>query len=858
MSLLSSEPLPPTLEHKALLSILDDSLAIAEFSPDGTLLSANGLYLKLFGYSPAQLCGLHHRMLYASSLSDVSACDRLWGSLRNGQAISGQYPYMSADGRQLWLAATYKAVFTADGRVAKVVQFATDVTARVEQEHLEHERTRLISLFAEHSHNALVLADHKGCVLFANDAVYQLFGYTPQELLGKPLMQLFNRLQAQITPLSEVLEHLDTGNSYSSEELLYSKHKQPLLCALRVNPIVDKHGVFSHVVCVVNDLTDAKIHEVLQRKALESMAGEAPLAEVMTLICNEVERIAPEVVASILRVDEHRMLRPLASPSLPQSYARALDGVVIGPDVGSCGTAAFIGAPVHVRDIENDPLWAPYKHLPLPLGLRACWSTPIKTSAGQVIGTFAFYYREVRDPSEFHKRLVQICTHLCALALERDSARLKIRQLAFYDSLTGLPNRNLLLANADQAIASAERNHQSLAVLFIDLDRFKQVNDSFGHPAGDDLLCLIAERLRSDAYNSEIIGRWSGDEFVIVLNPCTAAQAVDTVERLQALISMPCDIGGITLMPSASIGISQYPDDGQDMETLLHCADLAMYQAKTHGRGRFSFFSNDMNQLAQERLTLEIALRNALQGQRLQLHYQPLVNLKTGALLGVEALARWHDPVFGHVSPTRFIPLAEESGLIGALSDWALTQSCRQLAQWRREGLVVPGVSVNLSATNFHNRDLPRQIIDTLKQYALQPHDLTLEITESVMLDPNPSIMLNLHELHALGIELAMDDFGTGYSSLSYLRRIPLSTLKLDKSFVHDMEHDTAAQALTRAVIRIGESLNLTVVAEGVENEAQRALLQIQGCEVGQGYLFTHPLPPEQLAEWLGSSAGGL
>lgn len=857
MSLLSSESLHPTSEHKALLSILDDSLAIAEFSADGTLLSANGLYQKLFGYSSVQLSGLHHRVLYASSMSDASACDRLWGSLKNGQAISGQYPYMRADGRLLWLAATYKAVFAADGRVDKVVTFATDVTARVEQERLEHEHTRLISLFAEHSHNALVLADHKGCVLFVNDAVYRLFGYTSQELLGKPLMQLFNSLQAQSTPLSEVLEHLDTGNSYSSEELLYSKSRQPLLCTLRVNPIVDEHGAFSHVVCVVNDLTDAKIHEVLQRKALESMAGEAPLAEVMTLICNEVERIAPEVVASILRVDEHCALRPLASPSLPQSFARALDGVVIGPDVGSCGTAAFIGSSVHVRDIENDPLWAPYKHLPLPLGLRACWSTPIKTSAGQVIGTFAFYYREVRDPSEFHKRLVQICTHLCALALERESARLKIRQLAFYDSLTGLPNRNLLLANADQAIASAERNQQSLAVLFIDLDRFKQVNDSFGHPAGDDLLCLIAERLRSEAWSSEIIGRWSGDEFVIVLNPCTAAQAVGTVERLQALISMPCDIGGITLTPSASIGISQYPDDGHDMETLLHCADLAMYQAKTRGRGRFSFFSNDMNQLAQERLTLEIALRNALQKQHLQLHYQPLVNLKTGALLGVEALARWHDPVFGHVSPTRFIPLAEESGLIGVLSDWALTQSCRQLAQWRSEGLAVPGVSVNLSATNFHNRDLPRQIIDTLTQYALEPHDLTLEITESVMLDPNPSIMLNLHELHTLGIELAMDDFGTGYSSLSYLRRIPLSTLKLDKSFVHDMEHDAAAQALTRAVIRIGESLNLTVVAEGVENEAQRALLQAQGCEVGQGYLFTRPLSPEQLAEWLKSTACG-
>ena len=334
-------------------------------------------------------------------------------------------------------------------------------------------------------------------------------------------------------------------------------------------------------------------------------------------------------------------------------------------------------------------------------------------------------------------------------------------------------------------------------MLFIDLDRFKQVNDSLGHPAGDELLRQIAGKLRQDLRASDIAGRLSGDEFVVVLPQSDVVQTTDMVERLLELLGAPVTVAGVALAASASVGIAMFPDDGRDMETLLHRADMAMYQAKSSGRGCFSFFSSEMNQLAQERLALETALRQAIQTRQLHLHYQPQVDMETGKLYGVEALARWTHAELGEISPVRFIPLAEECGLIADLGHWALREACRQLSAWRAQGLAVPAVSVNLSPTSFHNLDLPRMIADTLQINSLTSQDLTLELTESILLDTNPSTMKTIAEVHANGIRLAMDDFGTGYSSLSYLRRLPVNELKLDRSFVADLGNDEAARALS-------------------------------------------------------------
>ena len=723
--------------------------------------------------------------------------------------------------------------------------FIKDIT----EQRREVERTHLLSLAADRTDSAVIITDGQWRILYVNNGFSTLFGYSQAESLGRTPAPLIAAHQLQ-TMIEALRERLSNGLPYHAEELVQDRHGQRIWCSVTSNPVFDENGRLINTVSLLTDITDSKIHQVLQHQVLEAMVREVPLGEVMALVCREVEHIAPQVVASIQQVDEHGTLHPLAAPSLPVAYSQALEGCAIGPFVGSCGTAAFRQQPVLVTDIRNDPLWADYRHM-VPEGLRACWSTPIMSSDGRVIGTFAFYYRESREPSALHRRLVDVSAHLCALALEREETRSRIRQITSYDGLTGLPNRSLLHARAERAIDSVAQARGSLAVLFIDLDRFKQINDSLGHPCGDELLRIIAERLKQERLSGDIIGRLSGDEFVLVCPFHDGAQATDLAEHLQQRLAEPCLVGGGSLTPSASIGIALYPEDGRDMEQLLQHADLAMGQAKAAGRGCFSFFSHEMNRLAQERMALEAALKAALLAGELHLHYQPQVNFADGSLHGVEALARWRHPQLGEVSPARFIPLAEECGLIDALGDWALNEACRQLADWRGKGLSIPSIAVNLSPTNFHNLTLPQTIADALRLHGLRPGDLTLEITEGVLVDVNPSILQTLDDIYSLGVRLAMDDFGTGYSSLSYLRRLPISELKLDKSFVDDLDNDSSSRALSDAVINIGQSLELTVVAEGIETLSQYEILRQQGYHVAQGYLFSRPLPAAQLENWM-------
>jgi diguanylate cyclase (GGDEF)-like protein len=523
----------------------------------------------------------------------------------------------------------------------------------------------------------------------------------------------------------------------------------------------------------------------------------------------------------------------------------------IGPVAGSCGTAAYRGEPVLVTDINHDPLWADYKHLAQKSGLQACWSLPVRNGCGRIAATFALYFREARGPDPLHAHLVTAGTHLCMLALEREEARQSIRKMAFYDGLTGLPNRSFLLAQAQRSLLEMAREQAELAVLFIDLDRFKQINDALGHASGDELLRVMAQRLRSMLRESDLVGRLSGDEFVLVLTRMDSTQVTTFLERLMALLNRPSTIAGTSVVVSASVGISLFPADGQDMESLLHRADIAMYQAKRTERGSFSFFVEEMNRIAQDRLVMETALRNALASDTLQLFYQPQIDLNSGRLVGVEALARWRHPTLGDISPSQFVPLAEECGLINELSQWVLQEACEQLAQWRQQGLVIPSLSINLSPINFHNLNLAELIDDQLRRYGLQPSDLCVEVTEGLLLSKSPGTEQTIRDLHALGVRLAIDDFGTGYSSLGYLRHLPISELKLDKSFVDDLEYDTSCRALSESVIGIGKGLSLQVVAEGIECAIQRDILKAQGYEVGQGNFFSIPLPGEAFMQFI-------
>lgn len=706
------------------------------------------------------------------------------------------------------------------------------------------------------SDNAIVLSDKWRNVVYVNAGFTRLFGFEPQEVLGRYLSSVLFGPHSDPRLLDDIRDNVAADGHFRVETLLYNKQGHPMWVSMVINASSEASGGPGGSITVLTDITLTKMHEALQKRVLEGMVNELPLPALMELVCNEVERIAPEVTASILAVDEDSRLRPLAAPGLSVEICAALEGLAIGPTVGSCGTAAFRAQPVVVVDIQSDPLWTDYAPLFQSSGMRACWSNPILDHRGKVIGTFAFYFREPREPDALHHRLVQSCLHLCALAIERDTTNKRIHQLAFFDTLTGLPNRSMFCRSAEHTLSNLRRDGRPGALLFVDLDRFKQVNDTQGHAAGDALLCEVARRLTQSLRARDLIGRLAGDEFVLLLSECPTEQAVQTAHCMLAAIAQPLTIHGQVHVPHASIGIAMFPEDGDTIDTLLRHADQAMFQAKSDHRHSLQLFSAEMNRRAQERAALERALQTALAQRTLTLHYQPQVlSSSPGTLHGVEALARWHHPEWGMVPPGQFIPVAEEAGLIHELTLWLLDEACRQLAAWRAASLDVPCVAVNLSGRSFHRPDFAREISDTLDRHGLRTSDVLLEITESVMMDARPVTLGNIDALHRKGFKLSLDDFGTGYSSLSYLHRLPISELKLDMAFVQDLTTSPTARALTVSVLSIAHSLGMVVVAEGVETSGQQQWLQAHGCPVMQGYLFGKPLPADELEAWLCAQA---
>lgn len=430
----------------------------------------------------------------------------------------------------------------------------------------------------------------------------------------------------------------------------------------------------------------------------------------------------------------------------------------------------------------------------------------------------------------------------------------QLQTLAWFDVLTGLPNRAQLNRETLRLLTDASQNSSQVAILFIDLDRFKRVNDTQGHSAGDEVLSEIARRLRNCVRSEDVIGRLGGDEFLAVLQDCDVHRAAHVAGRILKALYQPITVNAkydtsITL--SAGIGVSLYPHDGQDADTLLRNADMAMYKAKSTGRNQVHFYAPVYERQAREQLELEVALQRARLGKALSVAYQPKVDVR-GTLHGVEALVRWNDEKLGNIPPDRFIAIAEESGLIAELDAWVLEEACRQFAEWRAEGIDVPNISVNVCAADFKRPDYPGFIARTLQAHGLEPADLTLEMTERVMFDESADdIRTSLDAIHALGVALSIDDFGTGYSSLSYLHRFPVKELKIDKSFVQGIGANAMAESLAQTVINIGNMLKLSVIAEGVETQAQRDFLHNHGCHMYQGYLYSAPLTPGDFARWV-------
>jgi len=941
-------------------------------------------------------------------------------------------------------------------------------------------------------------------LVYINQAGAHLFGAAePADVLALPYQALFH---PDDWPLIQKRIHNAKNGLPNPSIVLRCRRFDGSDFEMEILSTTFNHYGENAIMVVARDVTQRMQRERLIKESaniLEMSAKGQPLLQILDRIVRLMEQQAPGLIASLMLVSEDGLqLYSGAAPGLPELFRRAVNGVKIGPVAGSCGTAAYRRTAVVVSDIATDPLWRDYREVALEHGLRACWSTPIFSSGGELVATFSAYYREIREPTAEELDLIKNISGLTTVAIERERSfrtvmatqkklleaqrlamlglwsfdfktgeytcsdlvrdvlridrnvqkisldaygdlihpqdrkwvraareaalaggqplkmeyrmrrtdgiychvevlgqvefdndgralrysgvlrditerklaeqslrihqrameqssngilicdagaadlplayvnpaferitgysaeeaigrncrfllgvdteqegsreiRLAIQEqreghallrnyrkdgtlfwndlsiapvrdendvvthfvgvqsditerirhentLAFqasHDKLTGLPNRYLLEDRLQQAISMSQRNGQPVGVVFIDLDHFKIFNDSIGHGAGDQILQVVAERFSACLRDFDTLARFGGDEFVLVCpNLIGPAGLVNIVDRLFAAMQQPICIDGQNVQAGASVGIALYPDDGESCSDLIKCADIAMYQAKAMGRGNYQFYAPELGRRTTERLNIENQLRRALDQNEFELYYQPKICSGSGRVVGMEALIRWNHPQRGLVPPMEFIPIAEESGVIVPIGAWALQQACRQNQAWIESGWSDFPISVNVSIAQFKHRGFNQTVVDALAQSGLKAEFLTLEITESLMMENPELFILELQGLKSLGIRISIDDFGTGYSSLSYLKRFPVDELKIDRSFVRDISIDRADADLCRTIIMVGRNLGLSVVAEGVETEAQVCFLKRHRCDELQGYLLCRPAPASQIS----------
>ncbi len=579
-------------------------------------------------------------------------------------------------------------------------------------------------------------------------------------------------------------------------------------------------------------------------------------AELFQQVCRIVVNFGGMKMAWVGTVDPRtQQVVPIAAFGDGTDY---LDGLVISADAldprgqGPTGTAIRSGQPCWCQDFKHDPHTTPWRDQAAAFQWTASAALPLQ--ARQDTLRVLNLYSDLANAFDEETRtlLLKLVSDIdyalknFALEAQREQAEKRIQYLAHFDALTGLPNRVQLDDRAKYSLSLAQRNQVPVALMFLDLDHFKDINDTLGHSIGDALLVELAQRLRHILRQGDTIARLGGDEFIFLLYGSDAAAASHVAQKVLDVIASPFQIELYDLSITGSLGISLYPDDGADTETLLKRADAAMYRAKQEGRNGYCFFTAEMQARAARNLRLAHALRQAVERQQLQVHYQPQIDLNSGQIIGAEALLRWSHPELGEVSPAEFIPAAEDSGMIHCIGEWVLRQAVQQAHQWRQDGLPPMVMAVNLSAVQFRHPDLPDLVSRILDEEGLPPEYLELELTEGVaMHDPQGAVTIMNH-LHARGVRMSIDDFGTGYSSLSQLKKFKVYKLKIDQSFVRDINTDPEDKAIVAAIIHMAKSLGLHTIAEGVESAEQLAFLREQGCDEIQGYFYSRPLPPAQ------------
>ncbi|MBN9698138.1 MAG: EAL domain-containing protein [Zoogloea sp.] len=768
----------------------------------------------LCGYTPAEI--VDNASISWESITHpedrIRIREQIRGAARDGQRFAVQYRIQTARGEIRWVLERGITVPDEEGRVV-IEGFIEDVTPRqATLDALAHSELRYRHIF-EYASEGIFQTTREGRYLAANPALARLYGYaTPEELMAD-LSDIESRLYVDPERRCSFRRLMAMhGEVINFESEVRRRDGSCIWISENAHTVLGPQGEFICYEGTVQDITERKRHD----EHLRLLA---------TVFSNSNEAI-------IVTDAENRIVA--TNPSFTKLTGYTQEEVLgRNPRMLSAG----ITAPEVYRD-----MWA-------RLERSGAWQGELwdRRKDGQAYPKW-LSIALVRDAAGQVQNYIGNFIDISELKASEE----RIRHLAHHDTLTNLPNRFSLNEKLEQAIGQCRRTGQPLALMLIDLDRFKAINDTLGHHVGDELLIQVARRLSATVRNSDIVARLGGDEFVVVLpDGADATDAAHVADKIVRAVSAPYQINGQEQRTSPSIGICLYPDDATEIGDLLKNADVAMYHAKAMGRGNFQFFTEGMNAATTHRLSLESELRSGLERGQFVLHYQPQLDLRSGRLVGVEALIRWQHPSRGLIPPVEFIPVAEETGIIDAIGDWVLQEACRQLEAWREAGLPPLRMSINLSTGQFLDKTLPARIAELLESHGLHAGLLDLEVTESAsMAAPDDTIEV-MRALTDSGLSLSIDDFGTGYSSLAYLKLFPIRTLKIDRSFVKDIETDPSDADICDVTVLLAHKLGLEVVAEGVETEAQLKFLRSIGCEKIQGYFISPPVPAVQIERLL-------
>ncbi|MFT3733992.1 MAG: EAL domain-containing protein [Rhodocyclaceae bacterium] len=807
--------------HRASEAALEDSEArlrsafeqaavgMALCAINGRLLRVNLRYCEIVGYTEAELLRKDFREI--TYPDDIEPNESLLDQLVLGEekSVSMEKRLRRANGEIVWVNLTLSLVRTRRQGSSQFVEVIEDITARKQAAAELRESEGRMRLILSAMREGVVMRDASGQVIIANAAARRTYGLAPDETfppLFDPMGLRYFHEDGSPCPIDELpgARAMRTGRSTSAVVGVERRDASRVWFVARAEPLArdDRTGLHP-VVFTMSDIS-------AQRRAEEELRLAA------TVFDNSVE--------AIMITDAQRRILSVNRAFCELTGFEASDAAGQMPQM--LAASRFDASQIQLvwNNTERNGSWQGESMISRYDGSEFPGWQSISA---------------VRDRAGTLTNFVAVFSDIT----ERKASEARIAFLAHHDPLTALPNRTLFQDRLEQALARAERSEQKVALLFLDLDRFKTINDSLGHIAGDRLLRAVAERLSFCVRDTDTVCRQGGDEFLIVLSDLLDAEVPARIaEKILRKLAEPFDLEGHTLGTSFSIGIAVYPDDGRSTDVLMKNADTAMYHAKESGRNTYRFFTEQMNANALERLQIENHLRLALDRGELLLHYQPQVDLTSGEIVGAEALIRWQSDTLGFVPPGRFIPIAEESGLIVPIGRWVLRQACLHARAWQLAGHQSVGVAVNISPLQFRRDDIVATVREVLRDTGLPAASLELEITESLIMQHAESVLETMQNLKALGVRLSIDDFGTGYSSLSYLKRFAVDRLKIDQSFVRDIAEDPDDAAIVRAIIQMGKSLKLDVVAEGAEARAQVDFLVREGCRTAQGYFFCPPV----------------